>query len=404
MAFRYQAVDSSGQTVVDTIDAGSHEEAAELLRERGLFVTSLDGMGSRGTVSSAIEAAGKSAKLRDVALFAQQMSMLLRSGSQVVQALEAIEDQTQRSTWRNIVSSIRADVQEGQSCSAALARFPGVFPGVWMSMVTAGEASGELGLAFSRLATLSRQQLEVRSRVIGAVSYPCVLMLLCTAVMVILFAFILPRFAEMFKALDVDLPTTTAMMIACSNWSQEHWPFLLVGLAAVAFGATVFLKSPTGRRYTSLAVVRMPIIGILVRKIILARICRVWGQLLDSKVGLLETIELIERTTNNYEFKELLGRVTEAVNNGNPVGSELRSSWLIPRTFSGAVATGEESGRLADSLLFVAGSLEDENAQNLASLARILEPIILAVMGIVVGIMAFSLFLPMFDMATMTNR
>jgi len=405
MGFHYQAIDASGQTVEDTIDADSHMEAAELLRERGLFVTSLDGLNS-GDSSAGSSSGGtknKSGKLRDVVLFAQQMSMLLRAGSQVVQALEVVEDQASRLAWRNVVTSIRADVQEGKPLSAALSRYPDVFPGVWMSMVTAGEASGELGVAFDRLALLARQQQEVRNRVIGAVSYPIVLTVLCSVVMTILFTFILPRFAEMFEALDADLPASTAILIASSNWVWAHWPYLVVGLATVVVSLTVFLRSTTGHRYISMSVVRAPIFGLLVRKIILARICRVWGQLLESKVGLLDTIELIERTTKNHEFKDLMGRIAEAVNNGNPVGSELRASWLIPKTFSGAVATGEESGRLADSLMFVATSLEDENVQNLSSLSHVIEPIILAVMGIVVGTMAFSLFLPMFDMATKTG-
>jgi len=400
MGFRYQAIDSAGQTVADTVDAGSHAEAAELLRERGLFVTRLDGAEPDDKDAAAAGAAGKGAKLRDVVLFAQQMSMLLRSGSQVVQALEAVEDQADRAAWRRIVSGIRADVQEGQPLSGALARFPAVFSGVWMSMVTAGEASGELGLAFDRLAALTRQQQEIRNRVVGAVSYPIVLSVLCMGVMGILFAFILPRFAEMFEALDVDLPVSTSMLIAASQWSQAHWPYLLAGSAAAVVATVVFLKSPTGRRSLSLAVVRVPVFGILIRKIILARICRIWGQLLTSRVGLLDAVELIQRSTTNHEFQELLGQVAQAVTNGSPVGSELRSSWLIPKTFAGAVATGEESGRLADALLFVATSLEDENAQNLASLTRVIEPIILAVMGLVVGTMAFSLFLPMFEMAT----
>jgi len=404
MGFRYQAIDSAGQTVADTVDAGSHEEAAELLRERGLFVTRLKGAAPDDKhTASAAGAAGKGARLRDVVLFAQQMSMLLRSGSQVVQALEAVEDQADRASWRRIVSSVRADVQEGKPLSGALSRFPGVFSGVWMSMVTAGEASGELGVAFDRLAVLTRQQQEIRNRVVGAMSYPIVLSVLCMGVMVILFAFILPRFAEMFEVLGVDLPVSTAMLIAASNWSQAHWPYLLSGTAAAVIAAVVFLKSPTGRRYVSLAAVRVPVFGILVRKIILARICRIWGQLLTSRVGLLDAVELIQRGTKNHEFQALLGQVAQAISNGSPVGSELRSSWLIPKTFAGAVATGEESGRLADSLLFVATSLEDENAQALASLTRVIEPIILAVMGLVVGTMAFSLFLPMFDMAGATG-
>ena len=405
MGFRFQAIDAAGQTLTDVVEAASAPEASALLRERGLFVTRLDEDGATGTESvTASDDGGKGAKFRDVLLFTQQMSMLIRSGAQVIEALDAIEDQNQRVAWQRVMAGIRFDLQEGKPLSVALERYPKLFSGIYVNMITAGEASGQLGVAFDRLAALTRQQQEIRNRIIGAISYPLVLLCLCGAVIVIMLGFILPRFAEMFDTLGVELPVTTTILIAASEWTQAHWPYVLGSVAAAGTGTFLLFRSKAGRRWLSLIILRLPLFGVLIRNIIFARICRIWGQLLQSKVSLLEAIELVQRGTSNAEYKNMLGRVAEAVTEGNRVGGEMRASWLVPGAFAGAIATGESSGRLADSLLFVGSSLDDQNAEMLGSLTRVLEPIILAIMGVVVGVLAFSLFLPMFDMATAAGR
>lgn len=400
MGFQYQAIDASGHSISDFVDAGSVQEAADILRDKGLFVTRLDARDAPTTARTAGHRdKPPGGRFKEVVLFTQQMSMLLRSGAQVIEALEAIEDQNHRPAWQQVIASVRADVQEGHPLSAALARFPRLFNGVYVSMLTAGEASGELGLSFERLSALTRQQQEIRNRVIGAMSYPLLLLLLCLVVIGVMLGFILPRFSQIFEALDVELPLSTVILIESSTRAREHWPVILVAMGASLTGLILYLRSPAGKRRISMAVVRIPLFGTLIRDIITARICRIWGQLLESRVGLLESIELVERGTQNHEFKAMLTGIHQAVTDGERIGPRLRGSWLIPKTYAGAIATGEASGRLPDSLLFAAMSMEDRNTETLASLTRIIEPLILTGMGVVVGTIAFSLFLPMFDMA-----
>jgi len=390
--------------VADSVHASSPREAADRLRERGLFVTQMDEVADGDQVSADARRSAKTGgRLRDVVLFTQQMSMLIRAGARVVEALEAIEEQITRPAWRATVRAIRADVEEGRPLNEALSRFPRLFTGVYISMIAAGEASGEMGLAFERLCVLVRQQQEIKRRVIGAMTYPAVLMLLCTGVMVALLTFVLPRFAEMFETLDVELPATTAILIAISDALRTHWPYALGAFAAVVPGIVLFLRSPNGKRLISRFSVRVPLFGALVRNIILARICRVWGQLLESRVGLLDAVRLTQRSTTNLDFQELLADIDEAITEGSSIGPSLKRSWLLPKTFAAAIVTGEESGNMAVSLLFVAECLEEENTQVLASLTRVIEPVMLSVMGVIVGTVAISLFLPMFDMATVTG-
>lgn len=405
MPFRYQAIDAQGKTVTDVIDAPSLREAGDLLRERRLFVTRLTATEEPVPDTPAGSAAEVKAggKLKEVVFFTQQMSMLIRSGARVVQALEAVQSQCQRAAWRKVVSEIRSEVEAGRPLSTALARFPKQFTAVYVNMVSAGEASGDLGLAFDRLAKLMRQQQEIRNKVIGALAYPAVLVVLCAAVLIALFTFVLPRFAEMFESVGMELPASTRVLIDTSRWAASHYGLMLGGCAAAAIGTVLFFRSDLGRRGISRFCVRVPIFGKIVRNVIVARICRIWGQLLDSKVGLLEAVQLTRDSTNSLDFRELLAAVATSITEGQSISGPLLNSWLLPRTFSAAIVTGEESGRLTDSLLFVAGCLEEENAEVLASLSRIIEPILLSVMGLIVGTVAVSLFMPMFDLATIAG-
>ncbi len=402
MAFRYQAIDAGGRTVVDTIDAGSTREAADRLRERGLFVTRIDATQEEAPNAplTAQAQAKARARLSDVVLFTQQMSMLLRAGARVVQALEAIENQTHRASWRGVIHRVRDEVEEGRPLSDALGQFPRIFSGVYLSMISAGEASGEMGLAFERLGILTRQQADIRNKVIGALTYPCILVLLCVNVVLTMVLFILPRFAEMFKVLEVELPLSTQLLIETSEWLQVHWPLALGASVGAVAGVTAWLRSAQGRRTVSWASVRVPLFGRVVRSVTLARLCRIWGQLLQSQVGLIDAVRLTRQSTHSLDYRALFDDLEQAITEGEAVGPPLRRSWLLPKTFAAAIATGEESGKLGDSLLFVATCMEEDNAQILASLSRLIEPLMLVVMGVVVGGMAFSLFLPMFDMAT----
>jgi type IV pilus assembly protein PilC len=398
MPYSYQAIDASGQQVSDIVDAGSMTEAADQLRQRGLFVTQMSPTDTAPIAAAPTAKAGGST--RDLVFFTQQMAMLLRAGARVVPALEAIEAQSTRPQWRTVVRSIRDQVEQGRPLSETLQEFPKVFSSVFVNIIAAGEASGDIALAFDRVARLAQQQRDIRNRVVGAMTYPAVLLGLCFIVILILLTFILPRFDEMFKALDVELPFITSTLITASQGLLRYWYVALSVVAVIGGGTYVFACSQIGKEFMSRGMVRVPVFGAIVRRVILARICRIWGQLIESKIPMLEAIQLAQHSTSSLDFRELLQEIEETVNRGESVAQPLRNSWLVPTTFAAAIATGEESGRMGSSLDFVATCLEEDNAQILASLSRVIEPIMLIVMGIVVGTMALSLFLPMFDMAT----
>jgi type II secretory pathway component PulF len=373
-------------------------EAADQLRQRGLFVTQI--APADGATQTVSPKGGRGGSTRNLVFFTQQMAMLLRAGARVVPALEAVEAQSPKAQWRMVIRDIRDQVEEGKTLSETLEQYPKIFSTVFVSIIAAGEVSGDIALAFDRVAKLAKQQQDIRGKILGAMTYPTVLIGLCIVVILILLTFILPRFKEMFETLDVQLPFITSAMIAASQQLCKYWHLALLVVGAMVTGAYYFARSEPGKRLLSRAMVRVPIFGAIVRRIILARICRIWGQLIDSKIPVLEAVQLTQRATSSLDFRELLREVEETISQGDSMAEPLSKSWLIPTTFAAAIATGEESGKMGTSLGFVATCLEEDNAQILASLSRIVEPIMLVIMGIIVGTMAISLFLPMFDMAT----
>jgi len=407
MQFVYQAMTSDGQTVSDRLEAASRSEAADALRAKGLTILNLDSRGAELRRAAAPlrlrmpqplrwRAAGRG----DLMLLARQLKMLLESGSAVVPALEAIEAQTRKPALRAVVGSVREGVERGGSLTEALREHPAVFSPVFCSMVAAGEATGALPDAFRRLAELTLRQQQVRRMLWGAMLYPAILSVLCLGVIGLLIGFVVPRFEMLFTNLRAKLPATTQMIFAVSHLVLHRWPYLLAGAAAAATGLYLLLRLTRIASRLDELLLRAPLLGRLTARLVLGRILRVWAAMLRCHVPLLETIQKSRDASRNAQFLELLGQVEESVASGGHVGRALAQSPLVEPVVAAAIATGEANGRLAESVEFVSNWLDDDNTQLIAGVTRIVEPAMLTLMGVIVGLVAMSLFLPLFDLAT----
>ena len=411
MTFCYQAIDASGRAVRDTIQAGSVDEAARLLRAKGLLVTRLNEAADKSiSITStaplpAASPAGHRQKVRfkEVVYFTRQMAMLLGSGARLVSAMGALEAQARSEAMKGLIRRLRGRVEDGVPLSAALADYPNIFDGVFRSLVASGESTGRMAEAFDQIASYARNQQEVRQRLVGAMIYPMLLVVMCVGVLSGMFGFVLPRFRDLFSVLDAELPASTRVLLGLSDWLRAHWLALLVVVVSGAGSAVAFVRSQAGRRWWSGIYTRIPLLGDLARRLILAKLFRIWGVLVSNNVGLIEAIRLARGTTRSTAFHALMDQVEQAVSEGRPVGTALRESPLVFPTLAAAIVTGEESGRMGASLLFVADALESENVQLVTSLSRIIEPVILILMGAAVGVVAVSLFMPMFDIATLAG-
>jgi type II secretory pathway component PulF len=401
MQFAYEAMTSDGRLVADQADGASSAEVADSLRSKGLTVLRVQAARSGPAIPKL--PTGKrmgGARPRDLVLFTQQLKMLLEAGSALVPALEAIERQTARQSFATRVRKIREHVEEGGTLTEAFAEQPNVFKPVFRSVVAAGEATATLPEAFNRLNDLTVRQQRVRKALIAALLYPAILSLLCIAVTGVVLGFVLPRFRQLFSNLNSPLPPVTQAMFTLSERVADYWPVSVILLGGLIVGLVVIVRVGDVRQRVDRLMLRLPVLGQLTSRLILARILRIWAAMLRCHVPLLEAIRQSKSAITTAAFGRLVSSVEEAVTAGGSIGRTLQDSGLVEPVIASAIATGEENGRLTEAVEFVSTWIDEDNTRLVGSLTRIAEPSLLMVMGLFVGLVAMSLFIPLFDLAT----
>lgn len=407
MKFSFRAFDRSGKAVRETLEAASVAEADDILRKRGLFVAELVASGAGGVAAAdkavshrASRFGGRGKRLRNMAMFVRQLSVLVSTGTPMVDAISSLERPLPNGHWRNALNDIRSRIEEGSPFSVAIERHPEYFDGVARSLIAAGESGGQLDEMLKRLASLTRQQLKVRASILGALAYPSILITIATGVLAVMLFFVLPRFEGLFQALGSPLPPTTRLLMDFSAILRAYWWAVLGGMGALSFGVWSYLSSAAGRRHLHTIAVSLPLLGRVTQALITARITRVLGVLLAGRVPMLEALALTKQASGNVLFEDLLARAEELVTKGDNISAALADSPLLNRSVVEAMRSGERSGQLATVLLDVSDFLDEDNDIVLRSLSSVVEPLILIVLGVVIGFVAVSMFLPLFDLAT----
>jgi type II secretory pathway component PulF len=405
MILAYQAYDKTGKPVADTIDAAGETEARENLRRQGLFVTQITA--ADNAVAGTPSRLGrlrhrKSGKLADVAMFSRQLYVLIASGTPVVQAIAALEKQAKNLQWAAVLADLKTKVEEGAPLSRAMEDHPEYFDSVCRSLVSAGESGSCLEAMLDRLATLTRKQLHTRRAVVGALVYPCLLIVVAVAVLGLLLTFVVPRFSELFASLDVPLPVTTRALIAVSEVLRNYWWAALAVLAGIPVALRFYLKGP-GREKMDGWVLKLPQVGRVVRSLATARISRLLGVLLESRVPVLEALELARQSTGNSRYSKLIADAADAVSRGEAISSAFSATDLVSPSVTEAIRSGEQSGQVGKLLLNISDFLDEENEVIVRSLTSILEPILLVLLGLLVGLVAMSIFMPLFDLTSITQ-
>ena len=400
MRFLYEAMDRAGRSTRGSVEASSALEAADVLSQKGLFVESLSASPSGGGGGARVGLAQRfgASKSRLVANFSRDLAVLVSTGTPLIDALGALERQTQHAGFAGVIGGVRAKIEDGSPFGESLEPFDDHFDSVFRSLIAAGEAGGNLSEMLARVAELTERQARTRSTVIGSLSYPVVLVVLCSLVLVCVFSFVLPRFAGMFDSLQVPLPASTVVMLAISDVVRGYWwAMVIVALGSVA-GLVLMLRDAGYRRRAIDIVLRLPILGRLLRDFALARIARVMGTLIQASVPFLEALELTRAGVSNPAYKGLLDRAEKCVLDGDSVTHAFGDASLVSPAFGEALRAGEQSGRIGEVLSRLADHMDLDNEQRLKQVTKLAEPLILSVMGVVVGIVAVSLFLPLFDL------
>lgn len=403
MKISYRGFDAAGKPVAGTVEASDSREAQESLRKRGVFTTFV---GEEGRAAEAPMKAPRGTRARikskDVAVFMRELAVLVSSGTPVVEALTSLERQAAPGAWHDVVRDLRARVETGEQLSEALGRHAAVFDGVCRSLVAAGEQGGKLDVMLDRAAKLLRQQQKVRGTIGGAMVYPCVLLVVAMGVLTTLIGFVLPRFEGLFQSLQTPLPPTTKVLMALSHAVRDNWWAFAIGLGGGITGLVLWLRSEAGRVAIDRLLVDLPIAGKLTRAVVTARIARVLGVLLDGRVLLVDALKLTRQAAGNVLYEELVGRAEDSITRGDTLTAGLVARdgerTLIPGTVCEAIRNAERSGRLGPVLLTLADHMDEDNEIVIKTLASVMEPFILVVLGLVVGTVAVSMFLPLFDL------
>ena len=397
MNFSYQAYEKSGTFNTGTIEASSKEDAYEMLRKKGYFVS---GLVDCDETSGRKKSKSRSSKVtsRTVAEFARELSVLIATGTPLVEAISSIERQSTNETWTSVLNDVRMRLEEGDTLTAALNDRSEIFGAVFRSLVAAGESSGHLDAMLQRVAILTRKQAQIRSSLTGALMYPVLLIGVAVIVIGMLIGVVLPRFAGMFETLDTPLPASTAVLMSISEFIRTYWFGVIPGIIIAIVFAVRWVGSEKGQQTLGVLSLKVPKLGHIQRSFMTARITRLMGVLLEAKVPMLESIALTRESVSNPRYVELLNQAERAVTKGEPISSAfIREGLMLPSACE-AVRNGEQTGRLADVLVQISDYLDEDNETFVKSASSLIEPVIMIGLGILVGFVAVSMFLPLFDL------
>jgi len=408
MKFSYEAYTKSGAPKTGTIEAKNQSEAEEKLRAKDLLVTRIAAEGAGSASSNTKPSKSKKGKskisVKIVSEFARELSVLVTTGTPLVDAIQSLELQAKTDTWRQILTDLRIRLEEGDSLSDAMEAQHEIFGPVFCSLAAAGESGGNLDVMLNRVSKLLRQEAKIRSNIAGAMMYPILLTSISIIVLTVMIGLVLPRFAGLFESLDTELPPTTKFLMMLSTIMRSYWWGVIPGIA-VAIGSLVFwLRSAQGRSMAEKYALKVPVLGKTICSVQTARIFRVLGLLIVSKVPILESIELTRRSVSNTLYKDLLTRAEEAITVGEPVSNAFLSTDLIVPSAAQAVKNAEQSARMGPVMIQLADYLDEENETVIKSISSLIEPIIMIGLGIMVGFIAISMFLPLFDLTASAGQ
>ena len=399
-AYAYNAINSLGVESLGEVHAPDPSSAREQLRVRGLLATKLEELPSAGEDSA--RTAFKKIKPKSLQIFSRQFATMIEAGLNVVSALVILEQQTDDKYLGAIIRELRADVEGGMLLSQAMARHPKVFNRLYVSMVEAGEAAGILDTVLDRVAYQIEKETKIKRRVKGAMIYPTMVLIFATLVLVGMLLFLVPVFVNIFAQLGGDLPTLTKAVLACVELHQGDLVHPPARLDRGVFGIKRFLKTETGRRRWDRIKLRLPMkIGDVVRKVTMARFSRTLSTLVAAGVDIIKALEITGQTAGNWVVEDALAGVRQKVGEGVPIAQPLIENPVFPAMVSQMVKIGEETGELEKMLGKIADFYEDEVDASIQSLTSIVEPIMMLGVGIMVGVVIISMYLPMFKLLTL---
>jgi type IV pilus assembly protein PilC len=393
-AFVWKGKTRDGKTVSGERVADNKEAVMALLRREQILVSSVKEKGKE----VALPKWGGSVPAKDLAVFVRQFSVMIDAGLPLVQCLEILGTQQENKTFAKILQQTRMDVEGGSTLADAMRKHPKAFDELFVNMIAAGEAGGILDTILKRLATYIEKAVKLKSQVKGAMVYPVAVIAIAGIVIAVILWKVIPTFAAMFEGLGAQLPLPTRIVIAMSNWFVRLLPFLVIFTVAFVFLFKRYYATHAGRRVVDRMILRLPILGVLMQKIAVARFCRTLATLISSGVPILDGLEITARTAGNSIIEDAIMAVRKAVEGGLTLAQPLKESGVFPNMVVQMIGVGEQTGALDAMLSKIAEFYEDEVDQAVANLLTLMEPVMILFLGVTVGGIVISMYLPLFDL------
>ena len=406
--FAYEAINNDAQKVKGDVTADSKEKAIKLIQEKGLRPTRLqmqkDEPGKKRAIPGVEQAAPKKkkgplfkggVKTADIVTFTTQLSTLQDAGLPIVRSLNILEEQQKPGRLKDELEAISEEVEQGSTFSEALSKYPKSFNKLYISMVKAGEAGGVLDVILRRLAGFMEKSQKLRKKVKGALIYPAAVITVAAAILVVIMLFVVPAFEKMFADIGQSLPAPTQLLLSTSQAIQKYW-FLLPGIPILlVFSMKMIARTERGGRALDAFKLKMPVFGNIIKKSSVARFCRTLGTLIASGVPILEALRIVRDAVGNVIISNAIEDVHSSIREGDTIADPLRASGIFDELLVNMIDVGEETGELDKMLMKIADNYEADVDVAVEGMSSLLEPVLIVGMGLVVGFIVVSLFLPL---------
>jgi type IV pilus assembly protein PilC len=403
-SYAYTAINSQGIELAGEIQAPDLGAARDALRGNGLLAQAIEEVRGASTTRAGktVMGIGEKVKPKSLQIFSRQFATMIEAGLSVVTALVILEQQTDDKALAEIIDDVREQVEGGSLLSEAMARHTSTFSRLYIAMVEAGEAAGVLDVVLDRVAIQIEKEEKIKRRVKGALIYPSVVLTFATLVMCGLLMFLVPIFVKIFDQLNGQLPTLTLIVLHVSNLLRNWWYVIFPLIGIIVFGFFRWKKTDTGRQSWDRFKLRMPMsIGAVVLKVSMARFSRTLSTLIASGVDIMRALEITAQTSGNWVVESETMKIRERVRDGAPIAQPMVDSPVFPPMVGQMVKIGEETGELEKMLGKVADFYEDEVDASIQALTSIIEPLMMIGVGVMVGIIVISMYLPMFKLMSL---
>src|SRR5437763_9818900 len=420
--FEYSGLTEAGKSVRGLKDAESRKALRTVLRKDGVFLTdarSTDGAsGSALAAPTAVEPLGQAlsrevdlralfgsrVSAQDLAIATRQLATLIGAGITLPKSLTALVEQVEHPRLKKVMGAVKHRVNEGASLADALADHPRIFSTLYVNMIRAGESSGALDVVLTRLADFTEAQAALRNKLLGAMLYPAIMVVVGIAIVGILFVVVIPKVTKIFEDMNVALPWTTRILIAISSFARDYWYVVLVALPAAVLGIRRFVRTPRGRQWWDRTQLRAPVFGELLRMLALARFAKTLATLLSSGVPLLTALDIVKNIVHNSLLAHVIEDARDAIREGESIAAPLKRSGQFPPLVHHMIAIGERSGQLEEMLRNIARSYDAQVEMRIGALTSLLEPVMIVAMGGGVAFIVFSILMPIMQLTTFVPK